>query len=1348
MQTTSQSQGDTQPVSQWVYEQFSTNTRQPRATNVGFGQIEQNDQSKRDTLRSIQPGETGHVDLLGVFQEHECNPGALSLEQDKDDADPLSQDIDIGTEIFLTPGQFQQPKTPARQGLKRKRGESESQDVETPRLPKNPFAGQLGISDCLMDPSQLFKATQALTSPLIITSDGLSERPSPDIYNMQRPSTADSLSSPVQMTRGGIVRAVTEPQTIYVSMQASQEAREKQLQAQQAGRPLSPDELSDDDFGTVDTQVRRILNQKKVENEARAQFAGLTARSQFSRRGRGKSRGGRVKNTPDRLSSRGNGREASEPVFISDDGPDEEDQGNITEEETEREEEIEIDKEAEADELGDENKENVEVPRTISRPHHAVSQVIASQQSPLRRIDRRRRDGLQMRSMSPCSSSPAFIRSQDGPRSESWAQPDAIADSQPSQPHSKRAVRKSDLRASSEPRSSLENRILVPQSQSSNSSRVVGMTIPTIEPPSAPVSYRDLPNTSPHSNTSQQLVIANIAMDRQGNIGEESAATKTFRAEGSRERGSENESADYDQPPSPSSDRDKKKFEITERSECYISPPQHTDSNASISTMHHHCKEGCPAIPPNSMPSPERTAKTRSEVHSDHPLAEQSHHSTLFETAQEGLPDTPSMTRSRRTQDEAKEGQASPLIFRRSRTITEIAADPSPLDQLGDVDVDFAILDNEEDAEFRRTIHGSATDPPNRQKRKRARGSAVPVTLLDSNVLPPLPRTPRAPSSSAISWITPVRLSSDIKDQSPMTRAQASRFNRGPTTPQTSEAIIMEEMPPALKTVPISALSPSSQTKAIRNTRSAISEIPVTSVRPPGDGGHARNVERAEQTDRRETHQALLPVPQRVFAHFNGAISGYYPATCLRVDEGDNPRYTVRFDDGSVDTISAYGVKQLDLRVGDVIKVDRPGARTTHFIVQGMQDQHQSVNPPNSSTTSRCGRSSLTNNTSFPATDIHGFANVLVVPKQRSSLDGNTVNDEQLVVPLAQIYLTQTLWAAFRNRPYPNLSNQILISNGVQTPLQIPSTPSTPSSRTRRGKISAPSIPRSMATSTDPRDGLFTNMGFAITNVDRAQDSERIRHHITSNGGTIFEKGFDELFHVPPLQQTTSPKDANESAIQLTAAAKKLGFTCLIADKHCRRAKFIQALALGIPCLATRWVSDCVAKQRLVPWEPYLLPAGDSAYLGGVTRSRILPSFPVTTATLPTIIESRPKLLDDASILLIMEKGQEETMKQHPLISHALGARRVARAISQEAAAKAVSDAIALEEPWDWVFSYDKEEQVEKRLLGTGQTGKKRKRRRESEAAESSAKRAKGGLRVVGNEFVIQSLILGMLIED
>ena len=489
-----------------------------------------------------------------------------------------------------------------------------------------------------------------------------------------------------------------------------------------------------------------------------------------------------------------------------------------------------------------------------------------------------------------------------------------------------------------------------------------------------------------------------------------------------------------------------------------------------------------------------------------------------------------------------------------------------------------------------------------------------------------------------------------------------------------------------------------------------------------------------------------MTAPNRVFAHFNGSNPAYHPATCLEMMGGDDPRYRVRFEDGTVDVISGYGVKRLELRPGDVVKVDLLGARKLNYVVEGVQDQYVSTVARDPVTPSRRGRTAPINDSAFPEIDVYGNATVLVSPKQRQSVGGDQPESSQIAVPLTLVYLTQTMWTAFKDRQYTHLSNKTQIMTGLQTPSERPSTPSTPSSRTRRVKSSGLAQAHSAIVGNIAGGGIFRNMAFAITNIDRADENERIKNHIVANGGNVLRTGLDELFHIPTLPRTTSPTDPNaDTSFHLTPAAKEVGFTCLIADKHCRTAKFIQALALGIPCLSTRWITHCVAKQRVLPWAPYLLPSGESAFLGGAVRSRVLQPFDAEKATLSDIVESRPRMLNDASVLIVMEKGQEKSMQQHPLITHALGASKISRAISDASAAKAVADAQALGQPWDWVFSYDKAQEVEEKLFGGNSTGKKRKRGRDSESGPVGKK---GKTRVVGNEFVIQSLILGMLIEE
>ncbi|KAL8749693.1 MAG: hypothetical protein Q9184_006704, partial [Pyrenodesmia sp. 2 TL-2023] len=184
------------------------------------------------------------------------------------------------------------------------------------------------------------------------------------------------------------------------------------------------------------------------------------------------------------------------------------------------------------------------------------------------------------------------------------------------------------------------------------------------------------------------------------------------------------------------------------------------------------------------------------------------------------------------------------------------------------------------------------------------------------------------------------------------------------------------------------------------------------------------------------------------------------------------------------------------------------------------------------------------------------------------------------------------------------------------------------------------------------------------------------------------------------------------------------------------------ALALGIPCLSSRWIQDCVTKQCILPWDTYLLAAGEPAMLEGAVRSRKLPDYPAESTKLSTIIDNRAKLLDGMSVLLIMTKSEEKDMQNHPLLTHALGAAKVSRAASIEAAAVTIAESKSEGETWDWVYSHDSEKQTERVIFGDTSTGKKRKRGRTQERVS-----ANGRPRVVGHEFVIQSLILGRLVD-
>lgn len=1320
----SQSQGDTQPVSQWVYEEFTSGGTAQRATRGSSDPNGNTLNDQDDASQSIQQGQTGHVDLLGIFEQPSRVGLNDSVEEDRVgvEIDPLSQGSGLHSDILAESRAFQQPRTPASQSKKRKRGsEVQFQQAQTPGLPANPFAGHVSDSEGLMDPSQLFRATQALTSPLTNTvpSDGLSERPSPDIHNLPRPLTAATSSSPTRSSRSGLVRAVTEPQTVYISMKESQEARERLQQAMKAEQQHLLDEFSDDGFGSADTQLRRRLKQKRINMEARAQFAGVTARPELAASGRGRGRRGRTMTPPSKTHIRGNGKEASAPVLISDNTPPEDVQGNVTEDETEREDDMDVSDEDEVDELCEDNKENVEVPMTVSRAHYSTSQVVSSQPTPSHRRLRKRKAGSQNQKATISRSSPEILRSQSAPRrTGEGTQIDAVADSQPSQPlaHSKPSPAGSKLPDSPKPQSPLDARILVPQSQSSVFSKASSPSDTRVQVQVEKALSHGVTNNSPKLRNSQGKGGNNGHRMQTGTGAGEGVAPELSQIERSSDAQPALEHPDQrNRPPSTNARefRSPEKHRIIGRASVSQESPD--DSNV-VSTSRN-------------------TPKSASQPIFNCSIAEQSRPSTPFETAQEHLSPSSLKSSGKRLRQKSQSQQGSPARSKRPRTIGEIVADPSPPDELVDIDVNINILSNE-DVEFQRTVSGSSPIGPASKRRRGGRGTALPIVESETTKILTLPPSPLPPPSSAVSAITPIPTSSEADIRSPATSISTRRLSKRQEN-QSLNAGVRPSLDPRSAAASATVPKPGG-------------DHSVTELKNPTPSVQHQDVPAPHSMVEGFNRQPVT-APNRVFAHFNGTTPAYHPATCLQVFGGDDPRYTVRFDDGTVDTITAYSIKRLELKQGDLVKVDIPGSRNKLYVVEGMRDQQRPASPPDPATPSRRGSAISTNDPAFPEVDIHGFATVLVSPKQRGSINENPSENPPIAVPIAQLYLTQTMWASFKDRLYTHISIKSQTLTGLQTPSERPSTPSTPSSRTRRAKTSALAQSRPMtATSSHGSAGIFRNMAFSITNVDRSEDSERTKSHISANGGTILEKGFDELFHIPPLTRTTAPKEAHdETLFELTPAARSLGFTCLLADRYCRRAKFVQALALGIPCLATRWITDCAAKQQLLPWEPYLLPSGESSFLGGAVRSRILQPFPTATATLSGIIGNRPRMLENSSVLLIMEKGQEETMRQHPLITHALGASKIARAINEDAAAKAVSDASALGEPWDWVFSYDKEKAVEERLFGTNQTRKKRKRGCEGEALDVAERREKRGkTKVVGNEFVIQSLILGMLIEE
>jgi len=290
-----------------------------------------------------------------------------------------------------------------------------------------------------------------------------------------------------------------------------------------------------------------------------------------------------------------------------------------------------------------------------------------------------------------------------------------------------------------------------------------------------------------------------------------------------------------------------------------------------------------------------------------------------------------------------------------------------------------------------------------------------------------------------------------------------------------------------------------------------------------------------------------------------------------------------------------------------------------------------------------------------------------------------------------------------------------------------------------------------------PRKGksvghIFMNMAFAVSYVSNEDDRENVRKLISQHGGKVLEDGFDGLFDpVASPNKSRSSTDEEQTQLSLSENATTLTFVALIADDFSRKAKYMQALALGLPCISGQWITACVETQAIVEWEAYLLVAGQSSFLKNAHISRRLLPYSAADASLPSTFDGRRKLLQGKSILLVTGKGRAvEKRKAYVFLTRALGPDRVGQATDLINAKDKLLKAEESGEPYDWLYVEGNHSAAEEAVFSSGPitVGGSKKRKRGPIPAEDTAAPAPKRIRVINDEFVIQSLILGQLIED
>ncbi|KAH7330443.1 hypothetical protein BKA65DRAFT_461307 [Rhexocercosporidium sp. MPI-PUGE-AT-0058] len=305
--------------------------------------------------------------------------------------------------------------------------------------------------------------------------------------------------------------------------------------------------------------------------------------------------------------------------------------------------------------------------------------------------------------------------------------------------------------------------------------------------------------------------------------------------------------------------------------------------------------------------------------------------------------------------------------------------------------------------------------------------------------------------------------------------------------------------------------------------------------------------------------------------------------------------------------------------------------------------------------------------------------------------------------------------------------------------------PTRSSKRQSTAKESSPdplALSSPAATGRSPKEvtGLFKDMTFAVSFIGHEREKDEVTKAIFDQGARLLPEGFDSLFESTKV----------DTEMSLLPSAKSVGFVALIADEHSRKAKYMQALALGLPCISGHWITACVAKNTIVDWSPYLLCAGQSSILGNAHKSRVLQPYAAGDAKFEETFANRDKLLEGKSILLVTGKGkQQEKRKAYTFLARALGPARISQVADYQDARKKLSQ--EQDQAWDLLYVDNHEKAAEEAVFGTPtavSSSASRKRKRGPTTAVADESPAPKKIRIISDETMIQSLILGQLLDD
>ncbi|KAH0565878.1 hypothetical protein GP486_000735 [Trichoglossum hirsutum] len=1363
--------------SQLPLKKMSTQGSEEKTQEIGEEELAelskklQEDHAQRSSR--IDVVESGHIDLLKSFEQSYVD----RYDEDEDIDDDSGGESQVRAEVFPETKRFQQPATPATDRKKQIR----IADFTTPRLPANPLAQHGTGSPGIIPMSQAFKFTQP-SSPhrKAISSDLAYELPSPAVFNAFRSPILPVSSSPTSPAAMTANMAFNEPGSTGVAVKRSEKQNARRaLRSPPANNQIDEDS-SDDCFdrSAEERMFRRKRAKQKIEEETRKQFEMVTAPSREAMNTKGKKR------EREKAQDKGVKTKTYAIPLISDDitRADAVSDGNTTEGEsgnnmTARKENgdavdagrnvqahiatsrAELDTKKDTTDRenlspfrqrqplrqgyqGDEHtsvpypeqllsvKDNANADKLQGTSSGAVARVVEVENSQPS-LSQVRPGETQHTNISALPSLPSSLgsgflvsRSQDDEVPLSSRVNRVFADgyneqsSYLPQPPSSLSIRDGSSPLGGQPRSQEFPSVCGKASTCSQDQTAYG----TRQGPE--IRRAIIERSSP-----PPFIVSKVVECGDPALG----TTMIGNGKPIEDSGSPQQSASVARLENPDIGEIRTPVNAKPRfsaSETTIPETSPAIGRVSCLPLNEHLNR---TPQPSPIPHTKDGKKWSQDITVGRQYMNQSSGSNIFETAPSHLS---SLSTSQNYQSRTSSRQGASVKDSETRNPRDLISDqtrPKSVNQ----DVNL-ITDNSRNVE-----NDFPLPAPANKRRKGVGGCIIPETGIeplspvtaDKEAEPSESRDERSPSDTGHIKVLNSAVTVDKGKRKPLIQAEkVHTLSKG-----------LEELAEPNPGAGAASL----KTREI-NSGPPISKAIVPRAKAPRPGPprslHADKSPLQNPSVAKPNPDSEVIEPNRVLALFKDGNMSYYPATCRFVIGIDNPRLKVCFDDGTEDLLEPQNVRRFDLRLGDVVKVDLDNMRTKNYVVCGFQDPKDTNVPPASPRRNRGDPKD------YPSTDVWGHSTVLLQQKQRDSFpsEASSLSGEEISAPISSVYIVKSMWHKFNDRVYTHISDFFRPSSRGQTPggLYSNSNPITPT----RARRMTPSVlgqadnSESLGATLKPTRGIFTGMAFAVTYLSEEAEKEQIVKGIVGNGGKVLHDGFEELFQTDWFTVASG----DHHSFRLKRSAEKYSFACVIANNYSRKPKFIGALALGLPCLHGRWIKDCTKKNEVVDWDPYLLPAGESNYLGGSARSRVLQHYSPLTAQLPNTIASRPKPLESQSVILIMGNGKaEDRRKVFLFLIFALGASKVSKVSNFEAARRLLADAESNAESWDWICVDDGHVKDARRVLHGKAVPPRRKRKRsatEGEGAECGIRFPK--VKIMSDEYVMQTVVMGKLMPE